>query len=170
MKIPASRYGLDVRTLIEHGQNVAENSLWSFKDMAAQIERQVDGGGDKCVQEALNRLARDYGIEFRNVRKLGYLRLDDRGIVDHIPKDREKVVRVTKRSKLRVANLGNYGSLTEDEKRQYDLHSAMLGVLGVLTRPKTIRLIEKEIGRVKNVEVDANRVVELFRPADRRSG
>ena len=83
------RYSYDRRRFVEIGMTVEAGDVWSFKQMAEQVQRPVDGA-DPALQHALRVLARDHGREFKNLRKVGYLRLDDEAIVGEAENDRER--------------------------------------------------------------------------------
>ena len=159
----ASAFAIDTRDLVNAGTKIPINEVWTYAAMRSVVRRKIDGG-DHALQVALNRLARDHGIEFKNVRGVGYQRLDDEGIVDHLPADRSKIRRVVRRSRLRAANIKDYDALPNEAKLNHDLHAATIGVIQVMFKSKTMKRIRAEAERVHG-EIDSDRVLSVFRRA-----
>ena len=159
----ASAFSIDVRDLITDGQNIDVGDVWTYKAMQQTVRRVVHGG-DHALQTALSRLARDHAIEFKNVRGVGYLRLDDVGIVDRLPKDRNRIRRTVRRSRMRAANIRDYDSMPNETKLSHDLHAATIGVIGSMLKNRTMKRIRQEAERVHG-EIDSERVLSMFRRA-----
>lgn len=160
MEVPASDYGLIVRALVAAGRDVEVGDMWSYAAMFEQVNVRLHGG-DKRLQDALARLSRDEGIEFRNVKGEGYVRLDSQSIVERLPMDVQRIRRQAKRSMRRVAN-ADYGELSIEEKHKADAHRAFVGVVDKLASPKGQRRLEGAM-QVGVGKYDPDKIKELFK-------
>ncbi len=158
--VGASDFSLSVNKLVEAGQKVDVGEVWTFLDMAEVIGKKCEGGSS-WVQTALLRLAKQHGIEFANVRSVGYQRLSDEAIVEQLPADRKKIASVVKRTELRAANVRDYGGLPNHLKHQHDAHTTVARFIGQFMRPKVVRRLEAELSG--STEVDIDRVLGLFK-------
>lgn len=154
-------YAHETRRFVEIGMSIEPNSVWAYSQMAEQLGRKVDGA-DGALQAALRLLARDHGREFKNIRKIGYLRLDDEGIVSEAGSDRAAVNRKVRRSVMRSSNIQQWDALNDNLKREVDAHRSILHLMRHLLKPSSIKRVRGEVDRVHD-ELAVDQVVALFR-------
>lgn len=157
----ASRFSYDVRQLVEAGLQVKVNHVWHYADMQALLGRDLTGN-DAALQTAIRRLSRDHACEFKNIRRVGYVRLDDEGIVSEAPGDRLKIGRKIKRASQRSTNIRDWENLTDSLKREVDAHRSILGLMRSILRPASVRRVREEVNRAR-AELDVEQTVKLFR-------
>lgn len=158
---PDSRYSYDRRRFVEIGMAVEPNTVWTFDDMTKQLGRPVEGS-DAALQHALRVLARDHGCEFKNIRKVGYLRLCDQGIVSEAGPDRASVSRKVKRAVLRTSNIKNWDGLNDALKREVDSHRSVLSLLRHIVKPSSVKRIKSEVDKA-HAELNVDATLKLFR-------
>ena len=154
-------YVTDARQLVEIGMMIEPNTVWSFKEMAEQLGRPMEGS-DQALQRALRVLARDHGKEFKNIRNVGYLRLNDEGIVGEAPRDREGVKRRVKRAALRSSNVVDWNALADPLKRELDAHRSILALLRHIVTPKAVKRVRSEVDKLHD-ELPLTETLKLFR-------
>lgn len=155
-------FSFETRKLIDDALTVAPNAMWTYGRMAEVIGQAVDGSS-VTVQTAVKRLARDHGVEFKNVRNIGYLRLDETGIVEMGPVDRQAIRSRVKRAVQRTGNIKNWESLSEHYKREVDSHRSLIALMRHLLKPSAIKAIRNEVDKVHD-KIDVDRTLSLFRP------
>lgn len=163
MEIPTGRHSYDIRLLIEAGQSVEAEHVWTYQAISALLQREVSGN-DSALQTALRRLSRDSGIEFRNIRKIGYLRLSDEGIVDQAPTDRLGVSRKVKRISQRAGNVQSYVSLPPRLQQELDAHRTVLAVMRDVVKPSNVKKISDEVALQKRELDVVEATLRLFKP------
>lgn len=157
-----------VRRLVDEGLKLRANELWTYEQIGEIIEDPNVHGSTSALQEALRRLSRDHGVEFKNVRKVGYVRLDDSGIADRAPHDRRAVGRRIKRAQQRSSNIKDWDALSDERKRETDAHRSILNLIRMAVSPASVRRVRHEVTRV-NDELDPEKLIELFqRPGKRK--
>lgn len=161
-------FSYDVRKLVEQGLEIDENSMWTYHAMSERVGSEMHGS-HPVVQEALKRLSRDHGREFSNVRKVGYVRLDDEGIVSQAPNDRASVARKIKRSAQKSSNIRDWESLADHYKREADTHRSVLGLMRAILKPSSVKRIRHEVDKAAG-ELDIDRTISLFKPKGEGSG
>ena len=161
-------FSYDVRRLVDQALAVGENQMWTYAMMGELIGVEVHGS-HPALQEALKRLSRDHGREFSNVRRIGYVRLDDKGIVLQAPADRSSVARKVKRASVRSANIQNWESLADHYKREADTHRSVLGLMRAILKPSSVKRIRHEVDKAAG-ELDIDRTISLFKPKGEGSG
>jgi hypothetical protein len=154
-------YTHETRRLVEAGMAVEPDSVWSYKQMNDLLQRPVDGA-DGALQHALRILARDHGREFRNIRKHGYLRLTDEGIVHEGGNDRSAVSRKIKRAVMRTTNIQNWNALNTALQRDVDAHRSILHLMRHLVKPSSVNRVRSEVDRA-HAELDLDQTLRLFR-------
>lgn len=154
-------YAAETRRFVELGMSIEPDSVWTYSQMAQQIGRTVDGS-DPALQHALRVLARDHGREFKNVRKVGYLRLSDQGIVSESGNDRSAVNRKVKRSVMRSANIQDWNALNDGLKREVDAHRSILGLMRHILKPASVKRVRSEVDRC-HAELALDETLKLFR-------
>lgn len=151
----------EVRRIIDIGLSVEVDTLWTYAQMAEQMGREVVGN-DSALQKALARLSRDHGVEFKNVRKIGYIRLSDQGIVDQSGGDRVGITRKVRRVSQRSANIQNFDALTDSLKLEVNAHRTVLALMREIVKPSAVRRVKQEVDRART-ELDIDSTLALFR-------
>lgn len=155
-------FSYDVRRLVEQALNVEENQMWTYDAMSDLLGTAVYGS-NHALQEALRRLSRDHGREFSNVRKVGYVRLDDAGIVMQSPDDRQSIGRKLKRAAQKSGNIKDWESLADQYKREADTHRSVLSLMRAILKPASVKRVREEVDRQLG-ELDVDRTLSLFKP------
>ena len=161
MDLNPGTFTYEVRKLVDAGMAIEPNQMWTYHQMSDAAGTEIDGSTGS-LQEALKRLSRDHGREFKNVRKIGYLRLCDEGIVTHAPTDRVSVKRKLDRAARRAGNIQNWEALADGLKREVDTHRSVLGVMRALLKPSSIKRVREEVNRASD-EIDVEKTLALFR-------
>ena len=154
-------FSYDVRRLVEQALAVEENQMWAYGAMSDLIGTEVCGS-NPALQEALKRLSRDHGREFSNIRKVGYVRLDDAGIVMQAPTDRQSIGRRIKRAGQKAGNIQDWESLADRYKREADTHRSLIGLMRSILKPSSVKRVREEVDRQLG-ELDVDRTLSLFR-------
>lgn len=155
------RYAYDRRRFVEIGLTIDTGDVWSFRAMSEAIQRPVDGA-DPALQHALRILARDHQREFKNIRKVGYLRLSDEAIVGEAGNDRNAVHRKIKRASQRSSNIQQWDELADPYKREVDAHRSILSLMRHILKPASVRQIRQEVDKARD-ELDVDSTLRLFR-------
>lgn len=167
MTLPAPRfekdgvYAHEVRRFVDIGVTIEPETIWTYEAMRQQMNRTVDGA-DSALQQALRVLARDHSVEFKNIRKHGYLRLSDEGIAHESGNDRTAVNRKVKRSVLRSSNIQNWDALNDNLKREVDAHRSILHLMRHILKPSNVKRVRSEVDR-QHAELDLDETLRLFR-------
>lgn len=161
-----SAFTYEVRALVEAGRQIDIGSVWTYQQIAETIGVPQIHGNHSSLQKALARLSRDHGIEFRNVRKAGYVRLDDPGIVEAMPNDRASIQRKVKRSVQRSENVKDWSGLTNDQRAELNASRAILSVIRRAVDRKTIQRVKAEAQSIAS-EPDMQKTIELFKKGKR---
>lgn len=154
-------FTFETRRLVEQAQETEVNGVWSYAAMTELVGHEIDGSSP-TLQAALKRLSRDHGIEFKNVRNMGYLRLDESGIVEMAPIDRQTIRRRISRAAQRTGNIKNWEALTDHYKREADTHRSLIAVMRQLLKPSAVKRIRDEVDRVHD-KIDVDGTLALFR-------
>lgn len=157
-----SLYSEEVALLIQAGLEIQENGVWTYAAMSELLRREM-AGNDSALQTALQRLARDHAIEFKNIRTEGYLRLDDRGIAGMASPDRQAVRSRVKKGIRRSSNIRDWNDLDEPLKREVDAHRSVLAVMRHILKPASINKVRAEVQKAHD-EIDLDKTLDLFRP------
>ena len=157
----ASMWAANVRALVDAMLLLVKNEVLPYAQMSALIGKDVDGGTSE-YQVARNRLSKHYHIEMKTLPKIGAMRLDDGGIVEELPRDRDGIHRKIKRSLQRTANVEDYDVLSNTQKLEHDRHLAHLGLMRALQEPAASRAIDERVTYGLR-EVDYQRLIELLR-------
>lgn len=151
----------DVRVLVDEALKLKPNEVWTYKQISDALERTVDGS-DGALQEAIKRLARDHTTELKNIRKVGYVRLDDAGVVAQAGPDRQGIHRRVKRAVMRASNIRDWEALSDRHKLEATAHRSLLGLIHHVTRPSVIKQVRDE-AETKRAELDVDSVIALIR-------
>ena len=128
--------------------------------MTALLGKETTGNSG-ALQAALRILSRDHGVEFKNLRKIGYVRLDDIGIIEMAAPDRQSIKKRVGRSIQRSANIQNWEGLADKYKREADTSRSILAVIRQATTIKTLNRVRKEVTKAHD-ELDLERTLALF--------
>jgi len=157
--INASSYAFETRKLVEAGQRITPNTLWSYQNIGKVIEREVDGSTGS-LQAAMRLLSRDYGVEFKNVRKIGYIRLNDEGIISMAGGDRKGINRRVKRSVQRSGNIQDWDALSGPKQREVDAYRSIFSALRIILHPSRLKRVRHEVDRIHD-ELDTKTTLEI---------
>lgn len=157
---PVSDFSYIVGELVKAAQMVQPNELWTYEAMSEAIGVKIQNGGDGRLQAAIKRLSRDHAVDLKNVRTVGYRRLDSPGIVGGLPADVEKIRRQAKRSGRKARN-AEYNALSISEKSALDRHMAYVGTIELFSAPKGQKAIEGAM-KVGGRLPDESAIKQLF--------
>lgn len=157
----ASMWAANVRALVDACLLLRKNEVLTYKQMASLIDKPVDGATSE-YQYARNRLSKHHRIELKTLNKVGAMRLDDGGIVEELPRDRDSIHRKIKRSLQRAANVEEYDVMSNTQKLEYDRHLAHLGLQHALQEPAPSRAIDERVTRGLG-EIEVQQLIALLR-------
>lgn len=161
MKVPASTWASDVRALIDAMLLLSANEILTYTAMEQLLGKTIKGDSSE-YQVARERLARDYHVEIKTIPRVGAQRLDDGGIVEELPRDRDAIHRKVHRSIRRAGNIEDYGALTNAQKLEHDRHAAHLGLMAELNKPHVARAIDDRV-RKEPLRIDVDKLIEALR-------
>lgn len=163
-KTEVSAFTYEVRALVDAGQQIEAGAVWTYERIAEIIGAPQVNGNHSSLQKALARLSRDHGIEFSNVRKVGYVRLDDPGIVEAMPADRSTIQRKVKRSVQRSDNVKDWSTLSNEQQAELNASRAILAAIRRAVNRKTVEQVKAE-ARLLSAEPDMQKTIEFFKKA-----
>jgi hypothetical protein len=152
----------ETRKLVESGLNIEINQVWTYREMSDLLGMEV-AGSTPSLQAALKRLSRDHGCEFKNLRNIGYLRLDDVGIVEMSTPDRQSIRNRVARSIQRTTNIRKWEELSDHYKRELDAHRSVVSLMRQILKPSSMKQIRAEVERARDT-IDLEQTLELFKP------
>ncbi len=151
-----------VRRLVEQGLGVETGETWTYEAMSTLSNSERMEGGLPQVQHALMILARRHGREFINIRKVGYRRLDDAGIVEAGDSDRHKISRRVSRARLRTSNVQDWQALSQAQKQELDTHRTVLSLMRNVLKRSSIKRIREGVIHAQD-QLDLDKTLALFR-------
>lgn len=160
-KIVKTVHASDVRALVDAFLLLGKNEILTYAQASELIQKPVSGASSE-YQAARERLSRDYGIEIKTVKNVGGQRLDDGGIVEELPRDRAGIRRRVKRSLRKVANVQDYGALSNGQKLEHDRHVASMGIMLELQKPAASRAIDQRVQQGLT-KIDVDKLIETLR-------
>lgn len=162
MELNPGMHAHEARQLVDQGREIAIDHVWTYRSMGDMLGREI-AGDDSALQVALRRLSRDHGVEFKNVRKVGYLRLSDEGIVDHAGPDRLAISRKVRRAAQRAGNVQNYEALNLKLQNDLNAHRTVLAIVREAVKPSSVRAIAREVEKAHR-EIDPREAtIALFK-------
>lgn len=94
----------------------------TYETMANVIGAPVDGS-TQALSSARDILEREGGYVFATITRIGVKRLADSDIVTETEESRRKIARKAKTAMRRLANVQDFSSMTDEEKRRHQAYS-----------------------------------------------
>jgi hypothetical protein len=109
-----------------------------------------------AIGTARRRMVRDHGVEFINVRGVGYRALADAGQADAGQRDISRVGRITRRRRKRM-ELADVTKLSADERVLHYGTSAQLALIGDAASLRATKKVDDIVKGTHNLSVEEQR-------------
>lgn len=115
----------EVRRLVSELQHAEEKRLYKYEELSSIAKDDIKKNEKNwIIQSALNILSRDYGLEFENVKGIGYSRITDPEKIKKINGYNRRAFSSARRA-VRVSQNTNYEKLSDEEKTQFGMVATM---------------------------------------------
>ncbi len=136
---------VDTLKLIERLQRIGVGEIITYETIADTIDgRDVRNGAQGNLRTALKVLQRDHRMVFECVRTVGYKRLSDVDVVSTTRAVLDRSRRSARRGFQRLTVV-EFDGLPDEVKTQHQTYASALSMLHQVTKPSSIRKIEKRV-------------------------
>lgn len=135
-------------------------STITYDAITRAIGRDVRDHAMGALNSARKALLNEKGLVFDVIPNVGFVRLDDKSIVQSTESDRKKMHRASKRALKKLAVV-NYGELDEETKRKHTTASAQMGVMAMFSQKTSTKKIEARLSD-KSIALSIGDTLRMF--------
>jgi hypothetical protein len=133
----------DTRIIVEMLSKVETSAIVTYDEMTEIIDKNIHEAG--VLYSAIRIIRRDYGIVFETVRKVGFKRMSDIGILNSsisiLP---QRMRSLAKRESKKLACVKN-DNITDEMRIKRDMSLSLIGALDVFSQTKNLKRLEATI-------------------------
>jgi len=148
---PTFIMSIDTRMLYEHGEKMAVGEKVTDEKLNGIVARKGKNGAEPIgppsqIYSAFRRLEREKSFVFGRIHKVGYVRLDDKEIVESGEALLKRAGRSARRGFHRMGR-ADYEKLTEGTKADHNAYASMFNALIVASRPATFKRVREQVAQ-----------------------
>lgn len=135
----------DTNWLVAQLLLIAVGETITYAALSAGLRRDVQGEARGVLQSARHIVEREERRLFDVIVDVGLKRADDLTVTRMSQRDGKHIARTSRRSLRRLATCADRANLGTDDRAQYDLTSATMGMVAHVTRPQTQKKLAAKV-------------------------
>lgn len=157
---PNFQMSVDARLLYQELRKAKPGDTVKYADLEATVSRPLNAIRG-ALGTALRRALRDDGMVFACVRRIGYMRCDDEGIVDNASADTAYIRRSARRAAERLTKVENFAALPAAKQLEHTARLSVVSAIATMTRETSVAKV-KAAAQGRSTELPLSETVKAF--------